>query len=193
MNKALPSSNPKGFTAMPNSAVGSGRKLVRHSALTLLLATLVLAPSGTPRAQRSKNPPVNVAGVSTRQAGGKTVVTVSADSNLNRTQTWQDDEGFHLVLPQAGRSNLKTVPRGVKVRKLDTALELVVPVKPGSNVTVEPHYNHLNLVVNGGIDTTRRETEEFEAPARKSERAERRAEQYTEAPAVCRAKDATPF
>ncbi|HEY0006037.1 MAG TPA: HEAT repeat domain-containing protein [Pyrinomonadaceae bacterium] len=165
---------------MPNAPF-QPRQTTRQAALSILLLAIVLTPTGNPHAQRSKNGPVNVAGVATKHADGRTVVTISADTPLNHTQTWQDAEGFHLVLPKAGRSNLKGVPRGVKVRQLDEALELLVPVRPGSSVTVEPHFNHLNLVVNGGIDTTQSETE-TSAPAasRRRESRERKDDSLAE-------------
>src|SRR5207253_8619601 len=40
--------------------------------------------------------------------------------------------------------------RGVRVQHVGNSLELVVPVKRGANVTVQPHGNRLDLVVSGG-------------------------------------------
>ena len=52
-------------------------------------------------------------GVSSRKTGNGTVVTVSADAPLNRTQTWQDEEGFHMSLPGASPGSMKgTAARG---------------------------------------------------------------------------------
>lgn len=113
-------------------------------------------PALAPLAQK-KEGPVQVTGVSSHKSGESTVVTVSADAPLTRTQTWQDDEGFHLSLIGAGPGSLKALPRGVIVRNLGRSLEVVVPVKKGVGVTVDPQFNHLNLIVNGQIDTSRGE------------------------------------
>lgn len=135
-------------------------KAVRASSLTLLLALLALKPSDATKAQRAKDAPLNITDIQSRPTGKGTVVSVMADGPLTRTQTWNDGEGFHLTFPYAGRSPLKRVPRGVKVRRLDRSLEIVVPLAPGSNVTVQPLFNRLNLVVNGQIESSQRGTDE---------------------------------
>lgn len=109
---------------------------------------------------------MHVAGVSEHRAGGETVITLSADMPLSRTQTWQDGEGFHLVLPHAGRSQIKGIPRSVIVRQLDDALELVFRVRPGASVTVEPHFNRLTLVISGSLNTSPGEPDENVAAPR---------------------------
>jgi HEAT repeat protein len=128
-------------------------KFVRASSLTLLLALLALKPSDQAQAQRAKDAPLNITDIQSRPTAKGTVVSVMADGALTRTQSWKDGEGFHLTFPYAGHSPLNRLPRGVKVRRLDRSLEIVVPVTPGSNVTVEPLFNRLNLVVSGEIDT----------------------------------------
>ncbi|HVG35675.1 MAG TPA: hypothetical protein VM911_21670, partial [Pyrinomonadaceae bacterium] len=144
---------------MSNITTYTGRA-VRASSLTLLLALLALKPSDATKAQRAKDAPLNITEIQSRPAGKGTVVSVMADGPLTRTQTWNDGEGFHLSFPYAGRSPLKRVPRGVKVRRLDRSLEIVVPLTAGSNVTVQPLFNRLNLVVNGQIDSSERGTDE---------------------------------
>jgi HEAT repeat protein len=128
-------------------------KFVRASSLTLLLALLALKPSDQAQAQRAKDAPLNITDIQSRPTAKGTVVSVMADGSLTRTQSWKDGEGFHVTFPYAGHSPLNRLPRGVKVRRLDRSLEIVVPVTPGSNVTVEPLFNRLNLVVSGEIDT----------------------------------------
>lgn len=109
-------------------------------------ASLVLCGPDVPRAQqRHKEPQVTVTGVS---AGGDKV-SISATGSLNRAQTWQDSEGFHVVLPN-GQTALGGAARGVKVRRVGDSLELVVPVKPGASVTVHPRGERLDLVFSGG-------------------------------------------
>jgi HEAT repeat protein len=144
---------------MSNITTYTGRA-VRASSLTLLLALLALKPSDATKAQRAKDAPLNITEIQSRPTGRGTVVSVLADGPLTRTQTWNDGEGFHLTFPYAGRSPLKRVPRGVKVRRLDRSLEIVVPLTAGSNVTVQPLFNRLNLVVNGEIDSSQRGTDE---------------------------------
>jgi HEAT repeat protein len=133
---------------------------LRLSLLTLLLAAVAFIPSLALRAQKAKDSPVHVAGVSEHKTTGGSVITLSADMPLNRTQTWQDAEGFHLILPHAGKSDVRGIPKGVRVRQLDESLELLLPLKQGASVTVEPHFNHLNLVVNGAMDASRSEADE---------------------------------
>jgi HEAT repeat protein len=146
--------------------------------LTLLLAAVAFVPSLALRAQKAKDSPVHVAGVSERKTASGSVITLSADMPLNRTQTWQDGEGFHLILPHAGKSQVRGIPKGVRVRQLDESLELLLPLRQGASVTVEPGFNHLNLVVNGSMDASRSEAEES-APPPSRQRQEREPQQQS--------------
>ena len=137
------------------------QKSARKFWAALLFAVFVFQPSLAPRAQNAKDSPASVTGVTTRaSSGGGTVVTVASDVPLSRTQTWQDAEGFHVVLPKAAGSKVKDLPRGMKVREVGSSLEVLVPVKPGANVTVEPRFNHLDLVVDGQLDSSQKAGEE---------------------------------
>ncbi|HYE66167.1 MAG TPA: HEAT repeat domain-containing protein [Pyrinomonadaceae bacterium] len=127
-------------------------QLARISSIVVLLAALALRPPVVARAQRAKDAPVNIIEIHARPTRSGTVVTVSADGPLNRAQTWQDGEGLHLMLPDGGQIPIKNVPSQMKVRQVGKWKELVVPVKPGSNVTVEPLFNRLNLIINGSLD-----------------------------------------
>ena len=158
MKKALSANNPK-HGAGP---VAAGR--ARTLCVALLLAGVALVPTLSPFAQKRKDAPYTVTGVSSSQSGGATVVSVSADAPLTRTQTWQDEEGFHMSLPGASPGALKGLPKGVTVRNLGKSLEVVVAVKPGAGVTVDPQSNRLNLVIRGGVDTSRGEAQ-LSAPA----------------------------
>jgi HEAT repeat protein len=152
-----------------------GRKFLRSALAALLLLGVALAPTVSPIAQRRKDEPYNVTGVSSRKAGDTTVVTVSADAPLSRTQTWQDEEGFHMSLPGASPGSIKGLPRGVTVRNLGKSLEVVVAVKPGSGVTVDPRFNRLNLIVKGSVDTSQGEAQLD--PPNRAARTEARIEQ----------------
>ncbi len=119
-----------------------------------LIAGLLLWPLAAPQAQRGVGEaPVNVTGVTAHPKGGDAVVSISGDSALARAQTWQDDEGFHVVVYK-GRNAIKGLPRGVKARRVGDSLELVVPVKAGRSVYVQPRFNQLDLVVGGGLQTS---------------------------------------
>ena len=163
---------PHGTGKKPSSRQG---RFVRTFSVSLLLVVVALLPTISPFAQKRNEGPYQVTGVSSRKTGDGTVVTVTADAPLNRTQTWQDEEGFHMSLPGASPGSLKGLPRGVTVRNLGKSLEVVVAVKPGAGVTVDPQFNTLNLIVKGGIDTER-SAAQLEAPVRRAP-AETRAEQ----------------
>ncbi|HZI18580.1 MAG TPA: HEAT repeat domain-containing protein [Pyrinomonadaceae bacterium] len=121
-------------------------RCARLGLATALGASLALCRHDAPQArQRQREPEVRVTGIA---AGGRTV-SITADGSLDRAQTWQDDEGFHVVLVN-GQSELAGSARGVKVRRIGNSLELVVPVARGANVTVQPRGNRLDLVVDGG-------------------------------------------
>ncbi|HEX8118693.1 MAG TPA: hypothetical protein VF521_15565, partial [Pyrinomonadaceae bacterium] len=88
------------------SALGS--RCVRLGLVAAAGVSLALSGPEQPRAQqRFHEAPVNVTGVSS----SGNVVSINADGSLNRAQTWQDSEGFHVVLVngQAG-----AVGRGVR-------------------------------------------------------------------------------
>ncbi|MET0646890.1 MAG: HEAT repeat domain-containing protein [Pyrinomonadaceae bacterium] len=121
-----------------------GSRCVRLGLIAAAGASLFLSTPEQPRAQqRYKEPAVKVTGVST----SGNVVSISADGSLNRAQTWQDAEGFHVVLVNGEAAG---PTRGVRVQRVGNSLELVVPVKRGANVTVQPRGNRLDLVVTGG-------------------------------------------
>lgn len=137
------------------------------AALGTLLALSM--PDEVPHAQQrdKKEGAVKVTSVTT----SGNVVSISADGSLGRAQTWQDSEGFHVVLPD-GQADAAAV-RGAKVRRVGNSLELVVPVREGANVTVQPRGNRLDLVVNGGVGEALRvenfPTESQTESARKAE------------------------
>jgi HEAT repeat protein len=140
-------------------------KIARAFSVMLLFIVIALMPAVSPFAQKRNEAPYKVTGVSSQKTSEGTVVTVSADAQLNRTQTWQDNEGFHMSLPGASPGSIKGLPRGVIVRNLGKTLEIVVAVKPGTDVTVDPRFNHLNLIVRGNVEAARNEAQ-TNSPAR---------------------------
>ncbi|HEX8633277.1 MAG TPA: HEAT repeat domain-containing protein [Pyrinomonadaceae bacterium] len=160
----------------------------RFSVAGLSLAVAVaVCPLVVPQAQRAKESGVNVTGVSSRAAGSDAVVSIAADGPLTRAQTWQDGEGFHVVVYK-GQGSFRGVPRGVKVRRVGESLELVVPVKPGGSVYVQPRFNNLDLVVRGGLHAGAAAEEGRESHA--TQNAERAERQQREAAAKLRAMTA---
>ncbi|HJR06475.1 MAG TPA: HEAT repeat domain-containing protein [Pyrinomonadaceae bacterium] len=146
----------------------------------LLSFAVAIFPLVAPQAQRSKESGVNVTGVSSRStSGGNAVVSIAADAPLNRAQTWQDSEGFHVVVYK-GQGSLRGVPRGVKVRRVGESLEFVVPVKPGGSVYVQPRFNNLDLVVNGGIHAGATTDEGRDSQQEQTGRAAERGQQQRE-------------
>ncbi|MFL6253743.1 MAG: HEAT repeat domain-containing protein [Pyrinomonadaceae bacterium] len=126
------------------SALGS--RCVRLGLVAAAGVSLALSGPEQPLAQqRYKEPTVTVTGVSS----SGNVVSISADGSLNHAQTWQDPDGkFHVVLVNGQVA--AGAARGVTTQRVGNSLELVVPVKRGSNVTVQPRGNRLDLVVTGG-------------------------------------------
>ncbi|HWW76707.1 MAG TPA: hypothetical protein VNZ44_15020, partial [Pyrinomonadaceae bacterium] len=131
--------NVRGFDAL-------GSRCVRLGLVAAMGASLALSLSDAPRAQqRYRETPVRVRSVTTNG----NVVSIDADGSLNHAQTWQDPSGdFHVVLVN-GEADAG-VGRGVRVGRVGNSLELVVPVRRGANVTVQPRGNRLDLVVSGG-------------------------------------------
>jgi HEAT repeat protein len=118
----------------------------------LFLIALGFTQNAGSQAQQTKGQPVIVSSVSSRASANGTVVSIAADGPLNLAQTWQDREGYHVVVPSAGAQNAIKVGSGIKVRQLDHTLEIVIQTKPGATVTVQPMANRLNLNVEGKLD-----------------------------------------
>ncbi len=127
-------------------------RCIRLGLMAALGASFMFGPRNVQHAQqqqRFKEPTVKVTGIAA--SGGN--VSISADGSLNRAQTWQDKEGFHIVLVNGEAGLAANTPHGVKVRHIGNSLELVVPVSAGASVSVQPHGNRLDLEVGGGSVT----------------------------------------
>jgi len=70
-------------------------RCVRLGLVSTLGAALALCQTDVPVAQQRRGEP----GVKVKQiAASAGVVSITADGSMNRAQTWQDGEGFHVVL-----------------------------------------------------------------------------------------------
>jgi HEAT repeat protein len=131
-------------TTVPNLS----RKMLAVFALALIVVSF---PWLATRAQRSsREATVNVTSVSSHPSSNGETVSIKADAPLSRAQTWQDEEGFHVV-GYKWVGAFGGVPRGVKVRRVGDSLELVVPARAGASVTVQPSGNTLDVIVSGGL------------------------------------------
>ena len=119
--------------------------------MTVMLIALTVIQGSASQAQ-SKTGSVTIASVSTHASAGGTVVSIAADGPLNRAQTWQDREGYHVVVPSGGAQNAIEVSNGIRLKQSERSLEIVIQTKPGANVTAEPRANRLNLNVEGKLD-----------------------------------------
>lgn len=96
--------------------------------------------------------PITVRTASAEGATGGTVVSISADGSLSRAQTWQDGEGYHVVLPNTVTADSLKPGRGVKIRRLGDSVEFLLQTKPGTRISVEGGHNQLNFVIDGKLD-----------------------------------------
>lgn len=96
--------------------------------------------------------PIKVSNVTSIVSANRSQVTIAADSSLAKAQTWQDEEGFHVVLPNTVSSESIKPARGVKIRRVGSSLEILVQAKPGSRVSVGSSTNQLSLVIDGKLD-----------------------------------------
>lgn len=130
------------------------RKVTTRARLLVVLAACVCAalPAHvTQRAQR-KREGVNVTGVASSTQGGNSVVSISGDGAMSHAQTWQDKDGtFNVVVPYGKTSLPARGAGGVRVERVGESLQIIIPAKRGSSVTVRPNANRLDLVIDGGL------------------------------------------
>jgi HEAT repeat protein len=129
---------------------------MRLVALRLVAALALLAANGVmplfvSQAQRWSLP-VKVSNVAIQSTDNRTIVSIEADGSLSAAQNWQDNEGFHLVLPHTVAVNSLKTGRGVKARRVGTSLEILLQTRPGAKVSVQAMDRQLQLVVDGKLD-----------------------------------------
>jgi len=95
--------------------------------------------------------PVKITDVVARSSDGGTVVTITADGNLNKAQTWHDDEGYHVVLPDTVSDYSLRLVRGVKLRRVGSSLEILLQTKSGARVSMQSASNQISLAVDSKL------------------------------------------
>ncbi len=133
--------------------------------LALSLAAIGAAPLLVSQAQKL-DVPVTVKSVSSQGSSFGTVISIAADGSLSRAQTWQDNEGYHIVLPNTVPVDSLKTGRGVKVRKVGDSMELLLQTKPGTRVSVQSGHNQLNFVIDGKLEGEGRLLEDSQSSSR---------------------------
>jgi HEAT repeat protein len=118
--------------------------------LVLLTASAFLTPFVS-HAQRLYQS-TRVSNVNVQTSSNETLVSIVADGSLNRAQTWQDTEGFHVVLPDTYTAESLKTARGVRIRRLGSSLEVLLQTRVGARVSVQPGEQQLTLVVDGRLE-----------------------------------------
>lgn len=140
----------------PASELVSSSKAARRTRLALVTAFgvgMAFGPPLAPHAQRISERGVKVTRIASSNNGRDGVVSISGDGNLNRAQTFQENGKFHIVLPYAKPDLAGGAPHGVKMQRVGDSLEIIVPVKSGARVIVQPRFNRLDLFVDGGLNS----------------------------------------
>lgn len=144
--------NPK-YRAAANDDVGSATRLFqirRLAGLMLSLVVVFILPLLASQAQRLRIP-VKVSTIAAQSSGSGTVVSIVADGPLTKAQTWQDAEGYHVVLPNTVAPDSLSAARGVRLRRLGTSLEVLVQTKAGAQVNVQVDGNGMELNIAGTL------------------------------------------
>ncbi|HUS09757.1 MAG TPA: HEAT repeat domain-containing protein [Pyrinomonadaceae bacterium] len=116
-----------------------------------LLVVAAVVPQLVSHAQNSYTPN-RTASISAQPYASGVIIAIAADGPLTRPQSWQDGEGYHLVLPNtSSTTSVKTV-RGVKLRRIGHSLEVLLQTKAGSKVSVQAEGNQINLVVDRKLE-----------------------------------------
>ncbi|MGI8835227.1 MAG: HEAT repeat domain-containing protein [Pyrinomonadaceae bacterium] len=114
------------------------------------MAVVFILPLLASQAQRLRVP-VKVSTIAAQPTGGATTISIIADGSLARAQTWQDSEGYHVVLPSTVAVDSLSVPRGVRTRRVGTSLEILLQTKAGANVSLQNDGSRLQLTVDGKL------------------------------------------
>jgi HEAT repeat protein len=134
------------------------------AALLLILTPILLARGQKPETT------LTISDVSAHNTQNGTVVNITADGSLSRTHTWQDREGFHVLVPDANISDLVKPAKGYKVRRSGSSIEILLQTNLDTAVAVQTDNNHINLSVNGKLEgvgdpTTTTEANQQQSPS----------------------------
>lgn len=133
-----------------------------------LLFVAAVVPQLVSHAQNSYVP-TRSASISAQPYASGVLIAIAADGPLARPQSWQDGEGYHLILPNtSSASSLKTV-RGVKLRRIGNSLEVLLQTKAGSKVSVQAQGNQINLVVDKKLEERPLENDSLSQPRHSTE------------------------
>jgi hypothetical protein len=131
----------------------SARKIWFRIALHLIVALwLILTPFLLARGQQPEGS-ITLLDVTARAVSNTTLVTITADSPLNQAQTWQDQEGYHVVIPGGHPSESIKQGRGYRIRRSGSAVEVLLYTKAGASVQVNTDAKHINLSVAGELES----------------------------------------
>ncbi len=139
-------------------------KVRRLAGLMLALVVVFILPLLASHAQRLRVP-VKVSTIAVQPFAGGTSISIVADGSLGRAQTWQDAEGYHVVLPNTVAVNSLSIARGVRIRRLGTSLEILVQTKAGANVNAQTDGNRMQLNVDGKLQPRALEVDRAVSPS----------------------------
>ncbi|HKP46356.1 MAG TPA: HEAT repeat domain-containing protein [Pyrinomonadaceae bacterium] len=166
--------NSKTSTALSTAKLSNVGRL---GGLTLAAAILGILPL-LAQAQRL-NAPSRVSGINVQASGVATDISIVADGSLNQAQTWQDSEGYHVVVPNTVAAESLSAGRGVRVRRLGTSLEVLLQVRPGASVNVQTEGNRMQLHVDSRLLPRPLESDRVLAPPIEQQLFEERQPQST--------------
>ncbi len=136
------------FRFAPNVQFGSSRLNV----ITTLSLAFILTPLASAQAQDPKYSPLRISSLAAQVSETSSTITIGAEGSLRRAQTWQDREGYHVVVPYATAQSSVRSLKGIKVRRLGQSLEILVQNSPGTSVVSQVDGNRLSLFVDGSLE-----------------------------------------
>jgi len=150
--KAMQIPNSKNRPATNNDFEGAAHllKVRRLAGLMLVIMVVLILPLLASQAQRLRVP-VKVSAIAVQPSAAGTAISIVADGSLGRAQTWQDAEGYHVVLPNTVAVDSLNMARGVRTRRLGTSLEILVQTRAGANVNAQVDGNRIQLEVAGKL------------------------------------------
>lgn len=130
------------------------RRLSRLNPIWTAASVLALAIAFTfpTYAQEIKYSPLRVSSVAVQPSATGTSISITADGSLRRAQTWQDGDGYHVVVPYATSLDSVKPAKGVKVRRLGQSLEILIQAEPGTSVSSYVDDNRLRVSVSGDLE-----------------------------------------